>query len=55
MEPVLMEEIASLSVNEDENDEETVVKIKQENDDQLKTRDVTSNPRSVSKSVSDMI
>jgi hypothetical protein len=50
-----MEEIASLSVNEDENDEETVIKIKQENKEQLETRDVTSTPRSVSKSVLDMI
>lgn len=49
-----MEELASLSVNEDENDEETVGKIKQEIDEQLETRDV-STPKSVSKSVLDVI
>lgn len=50
-----MEELASLSVNEDENDEETVIKIKQEIDERFETKDVTITPRSVSKSVIDII
>jgi len=41
-----MEELASLSVNEEENEEEVDAKIKQEKNEQLKIGDLTSIPNS---------
>lgn len=37
-----MEELASLSVNEEENEEEMILKIKQEDIDQSEMEDVTT-------------